>query len=473
MVQARRTFGPASGAPLVPRERIAEHEQLIPGAKPPPDVKLVALRQRSAALTADPKASEMQHFLVSHSHQERLLNHATTCAPFVSEAIASRLHWRSEMDRSVRRLLLDPDLALEGDMLEDARHSIRCGHLDEMYDWYRRHGKKEASKERLAPPYVRFERNATPLPGSTWWRPGSKQDARGSAFMAAAAQAVSGRSSPVQPESAAGAWAAQAAAATNAERESVSRRGTPVDGKAPSDSRSLAPEMARAEIMALVASGDVDRAAQLAADELAVVQRENDALGEAYMKLTVAEVTLIRNQTKDVCNLVQDSRNFFAQRHEYAMQAKAIYAMVDAFTFNGQIAEAVEAVRDLFQIVTRTGDVKMEAEVLSLTADLTMVEKELKKMRRSNAEEKRQFINDSVNGGGRIHRRITGLPRQKNVEARPAEAQVRIRTASSTRSSARSARSARMASKVAGPFVAGSTLGSKRAVSSRVVRARP
>merc|ERR1712173_271158 len=100
--------------------------------------------------------------------------------------------------------------------------------------------------------------------------------------------------------------------------------------------------------------------------------------------------------------------------------------MVDAFTFNGQVAEAVEAVRDLFQIVTLAGDKKMEADVLSLSADLNMVEKELKKMRISNAEEKRQFINDSVNKGGRIHRRITGLPRSKNVEARPAEAQVRI-----------------------------------------------
>jgi len=472
MVQARRTFGPAVGAPLVPREL---PQQLIPGAKPPPDAKMLALRQRSAALNQDPKASEMQHFLVSHSHQERILDQATTTAPIVAEAIASRLHWRSEMDKSVRRLFQDPELALEGEMPEDTRHNIRCGHLDEMYDWYRRHGKKEASKERMAPPFVRFERNTAPLPGSTLWRPGSKQDSRGSAFMAAAAQAVSGRSSPVQPESGAASWTAgprpstQAAAAANAERESVSRRGTPVDGKPKADSLSLAPGMVRAEIMALVAGGDVDRAAQLASDELAIVQRENDTLGEAYMKLTVAEVKLIRNQTKDVCKLVQDSRNFFAQRHEYAMEAKAIYAMVDAFSFNGQLAEAVEAVRDLYQIVTLTGDTKMEAEVRSLTADLTMVDNELKKTRRSSTDEKRQFINDSVNGGGRIHRRILGLPRPKS-EARPAETQVRIRTATSSRSSNRSSR---MASKVTHPFVAGSTLGSKRAVSARVVRARP
>lgn len=242
-----------------------------------------------------------------------------------------------------------------------------------------------------------------------------------------------------------------------------------MDGKAPSDSRSLAPEMARAEIMALVASGDVDRAAQLAADELAVVQRENDALGEAYMKLTVAEVTLIRNQTKDVCNLVQDSRNFFAQRHEYAMEAKAIYAMVDTSTFNGQIAEAIEAVQDLIQVVTVMGDASMEAEVLSLLADLTMVDQELKKMRRSSAQEKRQFIHDSVNGGGRVHRRITGLPRLKNAGAGSAEAgSVRTSRAGSVRTSISSARMAAsmMTGQVAPPFSAAPV---KRAGSSRRV----
>jgi len=470
MVQARRPFGPAVGAPLFPREaREAElAEPLpIPGAKPAPDPKLVALRQRSVALFSDPKAAEMRHFLVSHSHQERILNQAHTNAPAEAEAITSRLHWRAEMDKSVRKLFQDPDLALGGEMPEDTRHTMRCGHLDDMYDWYRQHGKKEASKERMAPPYVRFDRASTPIPGSAWWRPGSKQDTRGSAFMAAAAQAVGGRSTPVQPENGATTLAVQSAPAANVEKE-VSRMGTPVDGRAMVENGgNLAPEMARASIMALVASGDIDRAAQLAADELAIVRREKDALGEAYAKMTAAEINLIRNQTKDVCNLVQESRNFFSQRHEYAMEAKAIYAMVDAYTFNGQVAEAVEAVQDLFQVVTMMGDAKMEAEVLSLLADLTLVEKELKKMRRSTAEEKRQFINDSINGGGRVHRRITGLPRPKNVGAGPAEAQARARE--SGRSSSSSARlAASLMGQVSPPFAGSMT---KRAGSTRRVRA--
>jgi len=470
MVQARRAFGPAAGAPLVPREAPKPANPVIPGAKPAPDAKLLAVRQRSVTLFADPKAAEMRHFVGSHSHQDRIQNQAATPAPIVAEAIASRMQWRAEMDKSVRRLFQDPELALGGEFPEDLKHNIRCSHVDDMYDWYRRHGKKEANKERMAPPYLRFDVNANPLPGSSSWRPGSKQEARGSAFMAAATQAVGGRSSPVQPESGAALWAAQPAAATNAETAGVSRMGTPVDAKATADnSGSLAPEMARASIMALVASGDVDRAAQLAEDELAVLRRENDELGEAYMKLTVAEVKLIRNQTKDVCNLAQDSRNFFAQRHEYAMEAKAIYAMVDTSTFNGQIAEAIEAVQDLIQVVTVMGDASMEAEVLSLLADLTMVDQELKKMRRSSAEEKRQFIHDSVNGGGRVHRRITGLPRLKNAGAGSAEAgSVRTSRAGSVRTSISSARMAAsmMTGQVAPPFSAAPV---KRAGSSRRV----
>merc|ERR1712232_1430569 len=79
----------------------------------------------------------------------------------------TRLEWRSQMDYSVRRLLVDLDLARDVRVQKDAANQIRCDHLDKVHEWYLKHGKKEARKEKTAEPYIFFEPDAHVQPGST------------------------------------------------------------------------------------------------------------------------------------------------------------------------------------------------------------------------------------------------------------------------------------------------------------------
>jgi len=76
-----------------------------------------------------------------------------------------RLKWRNEMDRSLRRLMHDMDLARD-ERLKEYTHQARCGQLDRIFDWYKSHGKKEARKEQPAPPYVRYTLDGDVMPGS-------------------------------------------------------------------------------------------------------------------------------------------------------------------------------------------------------------------------------------------------------------------------------------------------------------------
>eukprot|EP00440_Ansanella_granifera_P024497 gb/GFBE01026606.1/.p1 GENE.gb/GFBE01026606.1/~~gb/GFBE01026606.1/.p1 ORF type:complete len:262 (+),score=59.13 gb/GFBE01026606.1/:1-786(+) len=77
----------------------------------------------------------------------------------------TRLRWRKEMDHSLRRLMQDMELARD-DRLKEYSHQARCGHLDKIFDWYQTHGKKEARKEQIAPPYVRYTLDGPVMPGS-------------------------------------------------------------------------------------------------------------------------------------------------------------------------------------------------------------------------------------------------------------------------------------------------------------------
>merc|ERR1740139_1285318 len=70
------------------------------------------------------------------------------------------------MDRSVRRLLQDQTLMLEDKMLDKTRDHMRCKHLDKTYDWYTRHGRKEASKEKPHPSFITFDSKESVMPGS-------------------------------------------------------------------------------------------------------------------------------------------------------------------------------------------------------------------------------------------------------------------------------------------------------------------
>lgn len=76
-----------------------------------------------------------------------------------------RLQWRHEMDRSLRRLMQDMEFARD-DRLKEYSHQACCGHLDKIFDWYQSHGKKEAKKERISPPYVFFSNDGDVMPGS-------------------------------------------------------------------------------------------------------------------------------------------------------------------------------------------------------------------------------------------------------------------------------------------------------------------
>merc|ERR1719163_1448572 len=99
----------------------------------------------------------------------------------------TRLTWRESMDQSLKRLLVDMDLARDERLKEYAvqhaatmdpskrveeREKIarfakaRCEHLDKIYSWYEIHGMKEARKERKAPPYLSYNPQHPVMPGS-------------------------------------------------------------------------------------------------------------------------------------------------------------------------------------------------------------------------------------------------------------------------------------------------------------------
>ncbi|CAE8610263.1 unnamed protein product [Polarella glacialis] len=81
------------------------------------------------------------------------------------DTFQTRLQWRDKMDDCLRRLMQDMDLARDK-RLKEYSNQARCDHLDRIYEWYETHGKKEARKERAAPPYVRYSHDGPVMPGS-------------------------------------------------------------------------------------------------------------------------------------------------------------------------------------------------------------------------------------------------------------------------------------------------------------------
>jgi len=148
---------------------------------------LVSARARRGPMLGDAKMQEMLHFLGSHAHDERLMAAANCKRAFRgpapptfreaaeiireveaaednqyfstgTENIESRLLWRDQMDRNMKRLLLNAELA--------PNERLRCSHVNGTYDWYRQHGRKQARKEREAPPYLHFDAAGSPMAGS-------------------------------------------------------------------------------------------------------------------------------------------------------------------------------------------------------------------------------------------------------------------------------------------------------------------
>merc|ERR1719367_2208305 len=70
------------------------------------------------------------------------------------DSMQTRMQWRETMDRSLRRLMQDMELARD-DRLKASADKVRCDHLDKVYEWYSKNGMKEMKRDRPAQPYVR------------------------------------------------------------------------------------------------------------------------------------------------------------------------------------------------------------------------------------------------------------------------------------------------------------------------------
>eukprot|EP00929_Paragymnodinium_shiwhaense_P055413 TRINITY_DN27758_c0_g1_i1.p1 TRINITY_DN27758_c0_g1~~TRINITY_DN27758_c0_g1_i1.p1 ORF type:complete len:285 (+),score=63.30 TRINITY_DN27758_c0_g1_i1:86-940(+) len=90
----------------------------------------------------------------------------------------TRLQWRAGMDFSLRRLLVDLELARD-DRLKEYANQARCEHLDKIYTWYLANGMKEARKEKIAPPYIRYRGDGPVMAGSMRPTPSRLRHAQG------------------------------------------------------------------------------------------------------------------------------------------------------------------------------------------------------------------------------------------------------------------------------------------------------
>lgn len=63
-------------------------------------------------------------------------------------------------------MLQDTNFALDDRIDEEVKHKLRVNHADRMYDWYGKHGMKQARKERVAPAHLRFNHEDPVMPGS-------------------------------------------------------------------------------------------------------------------------------------------------------------------------------------------------------------------------------------------------------------------------------------------------------------------
>lgn len=79
---------------------------------------------------------------------------------------SSRHRYRDYTDKSLKRLLIDMDLARDPDRVKHYSHQMRCDHLDKMHSWYKNYTLKEDVKKTYSPPYLRFSNEGPVSPGS-------------------------------------------------------------------------------------------------------------------------------------------------------------------------------------------------------------------------------------------------------------------------------------------------------------------
>jgi len=104
---------------------------------------------------------------------------APTAAPAASgvfvEARGARARLQEQAERTLRKLFLDVDFALEF-CAEKHSHKPRCDHLDRCYDWFEKHAKvavpakapleNKGFRPGLSSPWLQFDGNGRPPPGS-------------------------------------------------------------------------------------------------------------------------------------------------------------------------------------------------------------------------------------------------------------------------------------------------------------------
>jgi len=175
-----QTGVPSSSSPRVTNTTLSQSLRL--GRVQAPSARVLELdqRERSAALCNDHKMLDIRHFVRSHSHEDRLKSAVMDPVdPSVvrkwgvddkkeewSRDLRSRLEWRSNFDRILRRLIIDTELDVEATFDPEARDSLRCKHLDDSFKLYEAHGAKEVKKEREALPFVYFKESDPVMPGS-------------------------------------------------------------------------------------------------------------------------------------------------------------------------------------------------------------------------------------------------------------------------------------------------------------------
>jgi len=81
------------------------------------------------------------------------------------ERAQNRTQWRTAMDRSLKRLMMDVELA-QDPSLGSRAHASSCNHLDRVHDWYITHGKKDARKAMPGQSFLRYDSQDPVMPGS-------------------------------------------------------------------------------------------------------------------------------------------------------------------------------------------------------------------------------------------------------------------------------------------------------------------
>jgi len=77
-----------------------------------------------------------------------------------------KFRYRHTTDLTMKRLMIDMDLATDSQRQKHYSHQTRREYLDKMHSWYKHHTLKEDKKDRKAPPYLSFCHEGPVSPGS-------------------------------------------------------------------------------------------------------------------------------------------------------------------------------------------------------------------------------------------------------------------------------------------------------------------